>query len=90
MVVVGDIASQMMSPKARHGKKDQLMLVNSANMQVNERSAKAQRYQPGKEDVALSNHNKSEITLGSPKAKNTNNKISLVASMNHRSSYTIS
>ena len=86
-VVVSDIAS----PVARHsGSEHQLALMSTMNQTPkNDKNLKGQRYQPTEKEIALTNHNKSEMTLGSPKARQ-NNKVALVATINHRSTYPMS
>lgn len=64
-LVVADITS----PVARRSSNvNGLMLVGSMNTPSAEKSLKAARYQPSEKDISLSNHNKSDMTLISPRA----------------------
>ena len=56
---------------------------------MNNSDMKAPRYLPTEKEIQLSNHNKSDLTLVSPKAK-ASSKVTLVSVVSNRSSHTIS
>ena len=56
---------------------------------MNNSDMKAPRYLPTEKEIQLSNHNKSDLTLVSPRAK-ASSKVTLVSVVSNRSSHTIS